>query len=167
MSFKKILLLISLLNFFVLIATAPAHAVQPRGSVVIDEIVVKDMNIADALNLLSRKSGMNIITSKSVQGKVTVFLKRVEAKEALRTIVEMNDLAFAEEGGIFRVMTSAEYLEHYGQPFGQPLSATRVIRLNFVPVRDVVILLAEMKSPEGKIIPNEEAKKHRHHRPGR
>lgn len=123
----------------------------------IDEISVKGMDIAEVLSLISKKSGLNIVTGKNVEGKVTIFLKNVDAREALRTILEMNDLAFAEEGGIIRVMTAADYLARYSQPFGQP-RVTHVIKLHNVPVKDLLPLLAELKSGEGKVIPNEESR---------
>jgi type IV pilus assembly protein PilQ len=122
----------------------------------IDEISVKDLDITEVLALISRKSGLNIVAGKNVAGKVTIFLNKVDAREALRTIVEMNDLAFTEDGGIIRVMTAAEYAARYGQPFGQA-RITRVIKLHYVPLKDLVPLLLELKSQDGKVIPNEEA----------
>jgi type IV pilus assembly protein PilQ len=136
---------------------AQPAAESPSSVVIIDEISVKDMDIVEVLSLISRKSGLNIVAGKNVEGKVTIFLKKVDAREALRTIVEMNDLAFAEEGGIIRVMTAADYLARYNQPFGQP-QVTHVIKLQYVPVKDLLPLLSALKSGEGKVISNEEAR---------
>ena len=157
-----ILLRILLIIILALALPHPGLQAQPTAAssasgVVIDEISVKGMDIAEVLSLISRKSGLNIVAGKNVEGKVTIFLKKVDAREALRTIVEMNDLAFTEEGGIIRVMTAADYTNRYGQPFGQP-RVTHVIKLHYVLVKDLLPLLAELKSGEGKVIPNEEAR---------
>jgi type IV pilus assembly protein PilQ len=127
------------------------------GEVMLDEISVRDKDIADVLSLISQKSGLNIVAGKSVTGKVTIFLKKVKAREALRTLVEMNDLAFVDEGGIIRIMTAAEYAARYGQTFGQD-RVTRVIKLHYVLLKELLPLLLELKSGDGKVIPNEEAR---------
>ncbi|MBF0122473.1 MAG: hypothetical protein HQL21_03555 [Candidatus Omnitrophica bacterium] len=124
---------------------------------IIDELELKGADISDALSLISQKSGINIIAGRNVEGTVSVFLKNVDAKEALRIVAEANGLAFADEGRIIRVMTEQDYMTKYGHAFGQE-RVTKVIKLNFVAAKDIVSLLSEMKSGDGKIIPNEEMK---------
>jgi type II secretory pathway component GspD/PulD (secretin) len=127
------------------------------GGPVIDELALKDADIAQALEIIAKKSGLNIITGANVKGKVSVFLKHVNAREALRIVLESNALAYADEGSIVRVMTAEEYLSKFGYPFGQDKDS-KLIRLNFISARDALKFVEEMKSPLGKAVINEEAK---------
>ena len=157
MSFRTLFFLL----FFLFLLACPGFADGVPAAVdkggVIDELALKGVDISDALSLISQKSGINIISGRNVVGSVTVFLKNVDAKEALRIVAEANGFAFAEEGAIIRVMTEQDYMTKYGHAFGQEKS-TKVMKLNFVAAKDILPLLSEMKSPDGKIIPNDEMK---------
>ncbi|MBF0486262.1 MAG: hypothetical protein HQL16_07100 [Candidatus Omnitrophica bacterium] len=134
----------------------PARDIIETG-MVLDDLSMKDMDIREAIEIIAKKSGLNIITGQNVSGRVTIFLKNVDAKDALRMVLESNNLAFADEAGLIRVMSAEEYATRYGHPFGQE-KVTRMIKLNFVPVKDVLTLLNEMKSTDGKVVVNEESK---------
>ena len=136
---------------------SPGPVSVTMGGPVIDELALKDTDVSAALELIAKKSGLNIITGANVKGKVSVFLKHVNAYEALRTVLESNALAYVDEGAIIRVMTADEYLTRFGYPFGQG-NDSKLIRLNFIAPRDALKLLEEMKSPQGKAVINEEAK---------
>lgn len=123
----------------------------------IDVLAIKDMDIREAIELIARKSGLNIVTGQNVQGRVTIFLKEVDARDALRMVLEANGLAFADEGGIVLIMTAGEYQARYGHAFGQE-KVTRMIRVHFASVADVVTLLNEIKSEQGKVIANAEGR---------
>ncbi len=127
------------------------------GASYIDELALKDVDISKAIEVIARKSGLNIITGQNVKGTVTVFLKHVDAREALRIVLESNGLAFVEEGGIIRVMTADEFLAKYGYSIGQE-KTSRLIKLNFASLGEAQKLLEEMKTPQGKVVVNEEAK---------
>ena len=127
------------------------------GGAVIDELALKDADVSEALEIIAQKSGLNIITGANVKGKVTVFLKHVDAREALSIVLESNALAFTEDNGIVRVMTSAEYLAKFGYSFGQDKDS-KLIKLNFMAPGDALKLLEEMKSSQGKVVINQEAK---------
>ena len=136
---------------------APGTSSVTMGDPVIDELALKDTDVSAALEIIAKKSGLNIITGADVKGKASVFLKHVNAREALRIVLESNALAYAEEGGIIRVMTSEEYLSKFGYPFGQDKDS-KLIKLNFITPHDALKLLEEMKSAQGKVVINEEAK---------
>src|SRR3989338_3008812 len=82
---------------------------KSKESIVIDVLELKDMEIADVLKLISKKSGLNIVAGKNVKGKITIYLKNVEVRDALRIILESNDMAYAEEDGIIKVMGAKDY----------------------------------------------------------
>jgi len=94
---------------------------------------------------------MNIITGKGVSGNVSVYLKNVQWKDALRIILDSNGLAYKNDGGILHVMPAAEFEKRYGYRFGGDLK-TRIVHLDYADAQDMVTLLTQMKSYLGKII---------------
>ena len=137
---------------------SPAEDVRPRNTEdsvpdggLIDILQMKDVDIMDILKLIAQKSGTNIIAGKGVSGKVSIYLKDVYWKDALRIILDSNGLAYKDEEGILHVMPAAEFEKRYGYRFGGELK-TSIIRLDYADVQDMVTLLTQMKSYMGKII---------------
>ena len=54
---------------------------------------LQGVDILDVLKILSKKSGLNIVAGKNVQGTVSIFLRDVPVMEALRTILQSQGLA--------------------------------------------------------------------------
>ncbi len=125
---------------------------------IIPALEFKDTDIKEALATLSQKSGLSIVMNPNVQGKVTVFLKEVDAFEALRTILESCQLAYIESEGIVRVMEEKDYEFKYGHKFGER-PQTRMVYLSQGRASDLVPLLNEIKSPIGKVIADDKANK--------
>ncbi|MFA5261183.1 MAG: secretin N-terminal domain-containing protein, partial [Candidatus Omnitrophota bacterium] len=122
----------------------------PDGGM-IDVLQMKNVDILDILKLISQKSGMNIITGKGVSGNVSVYLKDVRWKDALRIILDSNGLAYKDEEGILHVMPAAEFEKRYGYRFGGELK-TSIVRLDYADAQDMVTLLIQLKSYLGKVI---------------
>ncbi len=129
----------------------PNKLVNGMTDVKIDHLELKDMEIVDVLKLIAQKTGLNIIAGKGVQGKVTIYLNDVSATEALRIILDVNNLAYRYEDGIVRVMAAQDYEHRYGQVFGGKVQ-TRVYHLNYAKAEDVAPLIEHLKSSTGKII---------------
>ncbi|MBN1869062.1 MAG: type II secretion system protein GspD [Candidatus Omnitrophica bacterium] len=130
---------------------------SPEPAVMIDVLDLKAMEILDVLKLISQKSGLNIVAGQNIKGKVTVFLKDVEAREVLRIIVAAYGWAYVQDGeNIIRIMTDKEYETIFGYRFGQK-TETRIEQLSFLKTADVVAVLNQMKSPAGKVIADQNA----------
>lgn len=132
----------------------PVNAIsvtRPDGPIMLDVLDLKNMDILDVLKLISQKSGLNIIAGQNVKGKVTVFLKDIEAREALRIIVESYGWSYAQNNGIMRVMTDKEYEIKYGYRFGRKME-TRIKQLSRAKAAEVSVVLNQMKSSSGKVI---------------
>ncbi len=121
------------------------------ADVKIDHLELRDMEIVDVLKLIAQKTKLNIIAGKGVQGKVTIYLNDVSAAEALRIILDANNLAYRDDDGIVRVMPAQDYERRYGQVFGGKIQ-TRVYHLNYAKAEDVAPLIEHLKSSTGKII---------------
>jgi type IV pilus assembly protein PilQ len=63
----------------------------------------KDADINNILRILAEFSGLNIVTSEDVKGKVTVKLQNVPWQQALDSVVRAAKLAYVQEGNIIRV----------------------------------------------------------------
>src|SRR3990167_7993635 len=75
----------------------------------LDLLDLKRVEVDDVLKLISQKSGINIIASQSVKGKVTVYLRDVTVEDALKIIVEAYGWAYIKDGDIIKVMTDKEF----------------------------------------------------------
>lgn len=63
----------------------------------------KDADINNVLRILAEFSGLNIVASEDVKGKVTVKLQNVPWQQALDSVVRAAKLAYVQEGNIIRV----------------------------------------------------------------
>ena len=78
---------------------APAAPLRPR----LISLDFKDADINNILRILAEFSGLNIVSSDDVKGKVTVKLTNVPWQQALDSVVRAAKLAYVQEGNIIRV----------------------------------------------------------------
>jgi type II secretory pathway component GspD/PulD (secretin) len=126
---------------------------EARGKISLD---IKGMDIIDVLKILAMRGNLNIVAGKNVRGKVTVFLKDVEVKEALEIILLANGLAYEKKGDIINVMTERDYELLYGEKSSDK-RAVKVIRLNYAKAREVGKSLSQIKTKIGKVIVDEDS----------
>lgn len=133
-----------------------------RNEGVIDSLEVTNMEIKEVLELIALKSGLEIIGADQFSGKVSIFLKDIAARDALRIILDTNGLAFREVLGTKRhqapsliIMTAKEYSSRYGDSFDAKVQA-RIIQLQYANFDDSFELLKKLKTRTGKIISNRE-----------
>ncbi|MBP9853420.1 MAG: hypothetical protein KBD53_00975 [Candidatus Omnitrophica bacterium] len=132
------------------------HELEMGGEdVKIDVLDAKNKDIYEVLELLAQKGRLNIITGQDVQGKITIFLKDVFARDALRIILDTNGLAYSEETGIIRVLTAKGFEERYGYPFTQKVQ-TKMVPILHADANEIMEVLNEMKSESGRIIFNDQ-----------
>lgn len=122
---------------------------------IIDALEVSQMDIYDVLQLISSKTGLKITADPNIEGKINIHLKDVNAYDALRIVLDTNGLAYSEEGTEIKVMTAEDFKVKYGYAFGQNIQ-TKIIPLSYVKVADVKDTLNQMKSPEGKVLSNDQ-----------
>ncbi len=115
---------------------------------------LRNINIVDILKILSQTGGINIVAGPSVRGNTTIFLEDVNVWDALRIILEINRLAYIQDGDILKVITEKEYEQMYGVPFHNT-AQTKVFKLKHARVDDVTSALNSIKSTKGKIIVDE------------
>jgi type II secretory pathway component GspD/PulD (secretin) len=135
-------------------------AIQPvppqPPKIIIDTLELKDMDMLDVLKLLSQKSGLNIVAGKNINAKITIYLKGVDVRDVLRIILETNDLAYEEDGNIIKVITARDYETIYGNRFGDK-SQVKIVRLQNATVADLIPLLTQLKSTNGKVLSDDKS----------
>ena len=112
---------------------------------------LKGVDINELFKMLSEKSGMTIITTPEVKGRVTVFMDNLTFSDALDVVATMQDLAYETKGRVVKVMTGAEYERTYGKKFGER-KETRTIKLTYAKPANVMNVITTLKSDVGKIL---------------
>jgi len=115
---------------------------------------IKGMDIVDVIKMITTRSGMNVIVGKNVTGKVTLFIKNVDIKDAFEIILLSNDLAYEKKGGIITVMTQREYELLHGERF-QDKKQARVIPIKYAKAQDLARALTQIKTNIGKVVVDE------------
>lgn len=132
-----------------------APGILPAGlskSIFLD---LRDINVVDVLKFLALEGNLNVVTSKSVQGRSTLVLKNVTINDALDIIVISNQLAYEVRNEIIYVMTEEEYHQVYGENYN---NKRKIITRNLEYAKPSYVLTAlqAIQSSVGKVIIDED-----------
>lgn len=115
---------------------------------------LKGVDIVELFKILSVKMKVNIVPTKDVTGRVSVFLNDVTFEDALDIILISNGLAAVKDKNIITVMTLEKYMEMYGRPYKETRKV-RTLKLKNATPKDIFNALAELKTTIGKVIVDE------------
>ncbi|MCM8801676.1 MAG: secretin and TonB N-terminal domain-containing protein, partial [Candidatus Omnitrophica bacterium] len=82
----------------------PSDPMQARIS-----LDLRNIEIVEALKFLSVKTGLSIVPTQKVSGRVTLMVENVPIKDVFDIMLRSNNLAYDKKGEIYNVMTEAEY----------------------------------------------------------
>ncbi len=108
------------------------------------EVIFQNAPLKQALRLISMAGKFNTALPETVEGRVTVVLHQTPLRDALGSILRVNELDFAEENGIFRV----------GKPDVFPQGAnfsTRTILLNYARAAVLLPTIKDHISEKGTV----------------
>ncbi|MBU0503141.1 MAG: secretin N-terminal domain-containing protein [Candidatus Omnitrophota bacterium] len=139
-------------------ATAPEPRIIPlslgiEGKVTLD---LRNIDIVDALKYLSVKTGVNLITNKSVSGRITLNVENAIVKDVFDVMLRSNNLAFDKKGDIYNVMTQEEYKALYGKNFSD-VRQVKVFKLKYAIPEQAFSFLDTLKSEVGRILVDPES----------
>ncbi len=117
---------------------------------------LRDMNVVDVLKFLAQKGNINIVATKEVKGKVSLFLKEVSIKDALEIILLANNLAYERKENIIFVMTEEEYMALHGTKF-KDRREVRTVKLRYARPDYAFEILKVLKSDIGKLAIDDES----------
>ncbi|MCX5699548.1 MAG: hypothetical protein NTX01_07605 [Candidatus Omnitrophica bacterium] len=134
----------------------PAEAANTQNTGLSDKISLdlKGIDINELFKVLSTKSGITIVTSPEIKGRITVFIDNLSFNDTLDVIISMQDLAYERKGNVVKVMTASEYEKLYGKKFSEP-KVTRTFKLAYAKPANVLNVINSLKSDIGKIISDE------------
>lgn len=112
---------------------------------------LRNMDIVDTIKFLSMKGDLNIVSSKNVSGRITLFLKDVAIDDALEVILLTNKLACQKKKNIITIMTEEEYAEIYGRKYIDKREIL-TLKLKYALPSNVGAALENIKSSLGKIV---------------
>ena len=112
---------------------------------------LRAMDIIDTIKFLSMKGNLNMVTSKNVKGRITLFLSNITIADVLDVILLTNSLASQEKNSIITIMTEAEYEALYGKKYTDK-RRIKTITLKYADVATALTMLGGIKSTIGKVI---------------
>jgi type II secretory pathway component GspD/PulD (secretin) len=115
---------------------------------------LKGIEAQELFKVLSLKTGITIVPTKSVSGRINIFLNNLTLDDALEVIMISQDLACEKNGDIINIMTSAEYEKLYGKRYNEKREF-KTIKLTYAKPSTVFNALGQIKSDIGKIIVDE------------
>ncbi len=115
-------------------------ALNNREQISID---VNAAEVSNVLRLMAKQSGLNIVASNEVVGKVTVSLAGVTIKEALDMVVKANGFDYAVAGEVILVKPRNKF--EAGE------LETKIYRLRYIDANNIRETVKQVVSPQAKI----------------
>ena len=117
-------------------------------------LAIAGTDLLMVLKDLAEQAQLNIVASKNVTGKVTLFVKDVDLWDALDLILVANELAAERQGNLLYIMPAREYELTYGRPYRDKRVA-KTVSLQYAKAAQVSTALSQVKSAVGKVIVDE------------
>jgi len=122
------------------------------------KIDAKNLDILDALRAIAEVSGLNIITSDDVRGKLTLKLDNVPWDQALDLILETKGLGMVQYGSVVRVAPiraiqkeQEDAIKNIQQRQNLRPLQTRIIPLNFAKAAEIAPQIKAVLSERGTV----------------
>lgn len=112
---------------------------------------LKGVNLVDLFRVLSLKTGVTIVPSKDITGRVTIFLNNVVLSDVLDIVTVSQGLALEKRGNIYYVMTGNEYRAFYGKQFTENRQV-RTFKFTYAQPESVLSVVNELRSDIGKVV---------------
>ncbi|MDD5731193.1 MAG: secretin N-terminal domain-containing protein, partial [Candidatus Omnitrophica bacterium] len=137
---------------------SPASASLISGSGMQGKISLdlRAIDVVDALKFLSIKAGLNIITTKSVTGRITLMVENSPIQDVFDIMLRSNNLAYDKRGDIYNVMTQEEYKVLYGKNFSD-VRQVKVFYLKYTVPEQAFSVLDMLKSEIGRVLVDPES----------
>ncbi|OGX16585.1 MAG: hypothetical protein A2166_01540 [Omnitrophica WOR_2 bacterium RBG_13_41_10] len=154
----KIKILLIITTFILCAWNISAEEAKPEGEQAVKSELIsldlKGVDILEVFKLLATKTGLNIVPTKNVTGRINLFINNVSFEDALDIIITSNDLASDRKGGIINIMTASEYQALYGEKY-QEKAQVLSFKLKYAKPKDILAALNNLKSAIGRVIVDE------------
>jgi type IV pilus assembly protein PilQ len=161
LKFQRFLILSSVFCFLSSFVYAQEPELKPaetEETVVVSEIVTldfKDADIKNVLNIISYKSGVNIVATPEVRGTVTIRLQDVHWEKALDTIIRTYGFGYEWLSDKVIMVSTLERLAEQRRTqeeaaVKEPVD-TEAFILNFAKAEEIKTAIEKLVSERGKI----------------
>ena len=123
----------------------------PKGEVIIDVFNVSEAPLQAVLRGIAAFSGLNIAIGPDVRGAVTVYFENVTVKDALETVLKLNDLSFIMQENIVVVLPSSKTGED------KAILEVAVITPQYITVDELATSLDNLVTTDGEITVNQQS----------
>lgn len=121
-------------------------------------IEMDNIDVKEALRFIASESGLNMIISEDVAGKVSLKLQNVPWDQALVVLLRAKKLGYSRQGSVIRVATIAELKQEEEDATKLALSKreveslkVRVFPVNYAKVEDLGKQIKEFLSKRGSV----------------
>lgn len=104
-------------------------------------VEVNDQDIREVLNFIAQESGLNLIMTEDVQGKITMKLRNIPWDQALITIMKAKKLGYVRQDSVIRISTLTS-LQEENDAAKRILDSQKIlapIRVKVIPVSYAVV----------------------------
>ncbi|MBI4323402.1 MAG: type II secretion system protein GspD [Candidatus Omnitrophica bacterium] len=112
---------------------------------------LKGVDLVELFRILSLKTGLTIVPTKGVSGRINVYLNNQTFEDALDIILISQDLAFERKGDILYIMSAQEYEQLYGRKYSERRKI-KSLKLTYAEPTAVFDALSQLKSDVGKLV---------------
>ena len=106
-----------------------------------------ELEVRQLLELISRRSGLNILVSPKVSGTITANFEKVTIDELLNSVLKLANLVEKTEGGIHFIY-SREELKDQAETTKKERIVTKVYRLNYVRADELMVMITPFLSED-------------------
>jgi len=134
------------------IETSEGKNSENSGTISLD---LRGIEITELLKVLSQKLNKNIIPSKNVTGRVSLFLNNVRYEDVLDILMASQGLAYEDKGNnIILIVTESEYQALYGKGFDERKEMI-TLKAEYASPKMIFTALSNLKSTIGNVIVDE------------
>jgi type IV pilus secretin PilQ/predicted competence protein len=108
---------------------------------------VNELDVRQLLELLSRRSGLNILVSPKVSGTITANFENTSVEQVLKSVIKLANLVEKKEGTIHYLYSKGE-IDDDAEFIKREEIMTRVYRLNYVRSDELLAMIRPFLSVE-------------------
>ena len=108
---------------------------------------VNELDVRQLLELLSRRSGLNILVSPRVSGNITANFENTSVEQVLKSVIKLANLIEKKDGTIHYLYTKGE-IDDDAEILKREKIMTRVYRLNYVRPDELLQMIRPFLSIE-------------------
>jgi general secretion pathway protein D len=108
---------------------------------------VNELDVRQLLELLSRRSGLNILVSPKVSGNITANFENTSVDQVLKAVIKLAGLVEKKEGSIHYLYTKGE-IDDDAEIVKREKILTRVYRLNYVRSDELLRMITPFLSTD-------------------